>query len=99
MDDNRPITPEQALLAVKGAGLDPNRSLNEQLNGSEQLDEKTIKGWVIEAISEAMGAVGQGSGAQPTDLQSQERRFAEGYRHALNKSRTPWFGEGADDAA
>ena len=32
MSDDRPITPEQALLAVKAAGLDPDRSLSEQLN-------------------------------------------------------------------
>jgi hypothetical protein len=31
VSDDRPITPEQALLAVKAAGLDPDRSLSEQL--------------------------------------------------------------------
>jgi hypothetical protein len=73
MTDDRPITPEQALLAVKAAGLDPHKSLSEQLNGPAQLDEQPVKGWVTEAIGEAMGAAGQGAAAGPTPPQPHER--------------------------
>jgi hypothetical protein len=34
MADERPITPQQALLAVKAAGLDPDKSVNAQLQGA-----------------------------------------------------------------
>jgi hypothetical protein len=50
MADDRPITPEQALLAVKAAGLDPGKSLTEQLNTSSDLSEETVTGWVSEAV-------------------------------------------------
>jgi hypothetical protein len=96
MSDDRPITPEQALLAVKAAGLDPDKSLSEQLNEPAQLDEQTVKGWVGEAVAEAIDA--QSQGAAPTDAQTQERQFAESYRDALNKSLTPWMGEDPDAA-
>jgi hypothetical protein len=94
MADDRPITPEQALLAVKAAGLDPDKPLAEQLNEPEQLDEQTVKGWVTEAVSEAIA----GQGGQPSDPQTREREFAEAYRDALNKSLTPSMGEGPDAA-
>lgn len=93
MTDDRPITPEQALLAVKGAGLDPDKPLNEQLNGPAQLDEQERQGLGYRSVSEAMGA-GQGSSGEPTDPQQPHQRFAENYRDALNRSRTRWFGEG-----
>lgn len=96
MADDRPITPEQALLAVKAAGLDPDKPLAEQLNEPAQLDEQTVKGWVTEAVSEAIGSAGQGG--QPSDPQTRERQFAERYRDALNKSLTPSMGEGPDAA-
>lgn len=98
MGDNRPITPEQALLAVKAAGLDLDRPLNEQLQSAQNGDlEQRVADLSeqVKTLSEAFGAAGQ-----PTDHQSREHRFAEGYRDALNQSRTPWFGEGeGDDAA
>jgi hypothetical protein len=106
MSEERPITAEQALLAVKAAGLDPDKPLSEQLNGPGQLDEKTVKGWVTEAIDQAIGHQGQGGGGESTestestDPQSQQQRFAEGYRDALNRSLMPWMGEEEhDDAA
>jgi hypothetical protein len=100
MDDDRPITPEQALLAVKAAGLDTDRSLSEQLNGPTPLDEQTVRGWVSEAISEAMAPAGQGSAGQPATPDQRERQFAEGYRDALVKAQSRWFAaEGGDDAA
>jgi hypothetical protein len=82
MADGRPITPEQALLAVKAAGLDPDKSLNEQLNGPSQLDEQTVKGWVTEAVAEAIGA--QGEAGQPP-----EQTFAGRYADALENWLTP----------
>jgi hypothetical protein len=63
MADDRPITPEQALLAVKAAGLDPDKPLAEQLNEPAQLDEQTVKGWVTEAVSKP--SVPQGRAASP----------------------------------
>ena len=38
MSDERAISPEQALLAVKAAGLDPDRSLTQQLSGDGGVD-------------------------------------------------------------
>jgi hypothetical protein len=37
------ITPEQALLAIKAAGLDPDKPLSEQLNPSAELSEEKVK--------------------------------------------------------
>jgi hypothetical protein len=91
------ITPEQALLAVKAAGLDPDKPLSEQLHPSTEVSEEKVKGWVTEAVSEAMGA--QDTAGQSTDPQVRELRFAEDYRDALNRARTPWMGEDFDDAA
>jgi hypothetical protein len=34
-----------------------------------------------------------------SDPHAQERRFAEDFRDALNRSMTPWMGEEGDDAA
>jgi len=96
--DDRPITGEQALLAVKAAGLNPDKPLTEQLPGDRNGDlEQQVADLSerVKTLSEALGAQGQGD--QPTDLQSQERRFAEGYRDALNRSLTPWMGEGGPD--
>lgn len=92
------ITPEQALLAVKAAGLDPDKPLSEQLSSSTDVSEEKVKGWVNEAISEAMGAQDAG---QATDPEAQERSWAENYRDALNRSRTSrWMTEqDYDDAA
>ena len=96
MAKNRPITPEQALLAVKAAGMDPDKSVNAQLQGDlsgaleRQLADLSEQ---IKTLTEALDVAGQ-----PTDPQSHERRVAEGYREALNRSLTPWIGEEHDDA-
>ena len=96
MSDDRPITVEQALLAVKAAGLDPDKSVNAQLQGDlngaleRQLADVSEQ---IKTLTEALDVAGQ-----PTDPQSHQRRLAEGYRDALNRSLTPWIGEEHDDA-
>jgi hypothetical protein len=97
MGDDRPITPEQALLAVKAAGMDPDRSVNAQLQGDlngaleRQLADLSEQ---VKTLTEALGVAGQ-----PTDPQSHQRRLAEGYRDALNRSLTPWVGEEHDDGS
>jgi hypothetical protein len=96
MADDRPITPEQALIAVKAAGLDPDKSLTAQLEGDQSGDlERQVAelSEQIKTLTEALDVAGQ-----PTDPQSHERRVAEGYREALNRSLTPWIGEEHDDA-
>jgi hypothetical protein len=47
----------------------------------------------VKTLTEALGVAGQ-----PTDPHSHQRRLAEGYREALNRSLTPWIGEERDDA-
>ncbi len=96
MAEDRPITPEQALLAVKAAGLDPDKSVNAQLQGGlngaleRQVADLSEQ---VKTLTEALGVAGQ-----PTDPQSHRRRVAEGYREALNRSLTSWIGEKHDDA-
>jgi hypothetical protein len=96
MAEDRPITPEQALIAVKAAGLDPDKSVNAQLQGDlngaleRQLADLSEQ---VKTLTEALGVAGQ-----PTDPQSHQRRVAEGYRDALNRSLTSWIGEEHDDA-
>jgi hypothetical protein len=94
MTNDRPITPEQAMLAVKAAGLDPDKSLNEQLQGSGDLERQVTE------LSEQVKGL-SGVRAVPTDPHARERQFAENLRDALNKNLTPWFGqdEEHDDAA
>ena len=92
MSDERSITPEQALLAVKAAGLDPDRSLTEQLQGDEgsDLEQRVAElGDQVKALSEAQ--------APPPNLNTRQRQFAEDFRDALNRNLTPWFG--GDNAA
>jgi hypothetical protein len=94
MSEDRPITPEQAMLAVKAAGLDPDKPLNEQLQGNGGLERQVAElSEQVKALSEARAA--------PTDPHARERRFAENFRDALNENLTPWFGQGEehDDAA
>jgi len=87
------ITPEQAMLAAKAAGLDPDRPLSEQVARSAGPDEQTVKGWVTEAVADAPAA-GDGEPADP------ERSFAANYLDALNHSRTSrWMDEEQADAA
>jgi hypothetical protein len=96
MADEAPITPEQALLAVKAAGMDPDKSVNAQLQGDlngaleRQLADLSEQ---VKTLTEALRVAGQ-----PTDPQSHKRRLAEGYREALNRSLTSWIGDKHDDA-
>jgi hypothetical protein len=97
MAEDRPITPEQALLAVKAAGLDPDKSVSAQLHGglSGALERQVADlSEQVKSLTEALGVAGQ-----PTDPQSRQRRVAEGFREALNRSLTPWIGEKHDDAS
>src|SRR5215216_5500050 len=99
MAEDRPITPEQALLAVKAAALDTDKSLSEQLNASGGLSEDQVKSWVREALAETLGAQPKEKSSSrsdwggTTDPQPRERTFAEGYAKALDKSRSKWFGD------
>jgi hypothetical protein len=93
MGKERPITPQQALLAVKAAGLDPEKLLSEQLSGPAQLDEGTVRGWVSEAIGEAMGAADQASASQSTDRSRRSVGSPRATGTRSNQSLTPWMGE------
>jgi hypothetical protein len=76
MGDDRPITPEQALLAVKAAGLDPDMSVNAQLQGDlngaleRQLAHLSEQ---VKTLTEALGVAGQ-----PTDPQSPQAPVSRG---------------------
>lgn len=96
MTDDRPITPEQALLAVKAAGLDLDRPLNAQLQGDRNSDLKRH----VAHLSEQVKALFEAR-AVPTDPYARKAQFAENFRDALNENLTPWFGQGDkhDDAA
>ena len=83
------ITKEQALAAVRAAGLDLDRPLAEQVAGTGPVDEPTVRGWVAEAVQEA----------RPRSPEEQAQRFAEGFREKLVEAQSPWFSLGGDDAA
>lgn len=84
------ITPEQAIEAVKSAGLDVDRPLSEQLpEPAAAPSESAVRGWVSEAVAEA----------QPPTPEQQAQRFAEGFRDALVEAQSPWFSFGGTDAA
>ncbi len=82
------ITPEQAMEAVKAAGLDPDRTVSEQVAAPGQVDERTVKGWVSEAVAEA----------QPASAEEQALRFAEQFRDKLDAAQSRWFSVGGNDA-
>jgi hypothetical protein len=57
MTNDRPITPEQAMLAVKAAGLDPDKPLNEQLQGNGDLEQQVADlSEQVKALSQARAA-------------------------------------------
>jgi hypothetical protein len=91
--EDRPITPEQARLAVEAAGLDPGRPISEQVSSPADVEALTSR---IAAVEQTLEA-----GQQPADRQPTEQQFATNYRDALNAARTRWFGESEepDDAA
>jgi hypothetical protein len=94
MTSDRPITPEQAMLAVKAAGLNPDKPLTEQRERTSDLEQQVAE------LSEQVKSLSE-AGAAPTDPHARERQFAENFRDALNENLTPWFGhhEEQDDAA
>lgn len=92
MADERPITPEQALLAVKAAGLNLDRPLSEQLQRDQNSDlEQRVADLSerVKTLSEALGAAGQPT--EPHEL------LAEG----LHAAQSDWLTLGGpdDDAA
>jgi hypothetical protein len=94
MADDRPITPEQALLAVKAAGLDPDKALAEQLTPTGP-DEETVKGWVREALGEA--ASQEPAATTPAEA---EQQFARRQADAPARAQSKWINlSGRDDAA
>jgi hypothetical protein len=97
MSEERPITAEQALLAVKAAGLALDKPLNEQLDNGPNLEQRLADLTAeVRTLRDTLGVEGQ---SDQTDPASRERTFAEGYRDALNRSITPWMAEESDDAA
>jgi hypothetical protein len=91
MDTERPITAEQALLAVKAAGLSLDKPLNEQLDNGPNLEQRLADLTAeVRTLRETLDAEGQ---SDQTDPASREGTFAEGHRDALNRSLTPWMGE------
>jgi hypothetical protein len=85
------ITPEQALLAVQAAGLDPGKPLNEQL-GTPAVDDQ-------EALTARVAELEAQLAAAPQQPQDPEREFAERFATKLHDAQTPWFSYGGTDAA
>ena len=78
MAADRPITPEQAALAAKAAGLDLDRPLNEQLQSDQNGDlEQRVadRSERVETLSEALGAAGQP--AEPHELLAERLHAAQ----------------------
>lgn len=94
MTDDRPITPEQALLAVKAAGLDPHKSLSAQLSGDQKggdLEQRVADlSEQVKKLSEAPGAQGRSA---PVTEQQVGQTILDGINQTQAKS--PWmsFGE------
>jgi hypothetical protein len=92
MADDRPISTQQALLAVKAAGLDPAKPLTDQLNSAAPVDEATVRGWVTEAVAEALGTASQDSPDQPAQAQpTDEQQMGEAILKGIQAARTPWY--------
>jgi hypothetical protein len=60
MSDDRPITAEQALLAVKAAGLDPDKPLSGQLETPNERGEYEA---LIARVADPAAKVGAGPSA------------------------------------
>jgi hypothetical protein len=84
MADEPVLTDEVLLCVLKRRGYEVEK-LNKR---APALTEGDVKRLAREAVEEAR---------QP-DPQEEERRFAENYKDALNRSRTRWLGE-ADDGS
>jgi hypothetical protein len=93
MSDDRPITPEQALLAVKAAGLDPDKPLSAQLETSNEQGEYEA---LIARVADLEAKVEAAGQAPPTDPQ---HAFARALADKLNEAQSPSFTYGAPDAA
>ena len=92
MSDERAISPQQALLAVKAAGLDPDRSLTEQLSGDGGVDlEQRVADLSdqVKSLSEALGAQGQSA---PLNEQHVGQTILDGINETQAKS--PWMSLG-----
>jgi hypothetical protein len=89
--ENRPISPEQARLAVVAAGLDPEKPLSEQ--PAPRITEQQVKEWAGEAITEVLASYGKDS----TSKQESDQQMAERLRDSLPKP--GWISPGGDDAA
>jgi hypothetical protein len=89
-EKDRPITPEMALLAVKAAGLSPDKSLTQQLSGDGGADlEQQVAdlSQQVKTLSEALS--GQGNVDQPTEPQPHEQLAKR-----LHEAQSPWFSYG-----
>jgi hypothetical protein len=95
MADDRPITPEQALLAVKAAGLDLDRPLNEQLGGDQGND--VVK--QLAALNERLDDLAESLAPQTASGAGQQPHEALAERLAQAQSRWVSFGGtgGPDD--
>ena len=60
MTNDRPITPEQAMLAVEAAGLDPDTPLNEQRQRTGDLEQQVAE------LSEQVKTLSRRVPRQPT---------------------------------
>jgi hypothetical protein len=87
--------PQLAIAMAKAAGLDAS-GLEDQLRRREagEDDPERLRARIaeLEAQVEQETQAAPEAPTPPTAAEH-ERRFAEGYRDALNRSRTPWMGE------
>lgn len=99
MTDNRPISAEQARLAVEAAGLDPSRPLTEQLEpGAAAMNEDRLRARIAEEIAEALGRAEHPETGGPRTAEAAGRNLL----NAIERSRTSRFvnlGEEEPDAA
>jgi hypothetical protein len=89
------FTPEQARLVMLSAGLDPSRSLDEQLQPDTTVLQKRIDD--LEARITELTEKRQSQA--PAAPEERQRQLAEKLRDGINKSRTPWHAGGTDEAA
>jgi hypothetical protein len=94
MGEERPISGEQALLAVKAAGLDTDQPLSAQLQSDQNSDLEQQVADLSEQVgrlSESLGSTGQPAGPPPHE------RLAKQLSDAQSKWMT--LGGGSDEAA
>jgi hypothetical protein len=91
MAEDRPISPEQARLAVVAAGLDPDKPLSEQM--APKITEEQVKEWAGEAVTEVLASCSK----EPTSGREADQKMAERLRDFLPKP--GWISPGGADAA